>query len=71
MRHEKQVTKFGDVYVSVDDIEHEELISKIMERIGTLPDRCKEVMYLYLVECKKYKEIAEMLDSSVNTLKHI
>lgn len=49
--------------------EHEELIRNIIERIDHLPGRCAEVMRLCFVECKKYKEVADLLDISVNTVK--
>lgn len=68
-RHEEQELLKDELYVATDSQEHEELIAKIMLRIAMLPERCSEVMYLYLVECKKYKEIAEICHISVNTVK--
>ncbi|NCE72101.1 RNA polymerase sigma-70 factor [Odoribacter sp. Z80] len=69
VRHAEQKPEAEEVYLPADDAGHEELILKIKARIGTLPDRCREVMFLYLIECKKYKEIAEILGISVNTVK--
>lgn len=69
IRHEARESQLENVYFPEEDSEHEELIAKIRQRIDTLPDRCREVMFLYLVECKKYKEIAEILNISVNTVK--
>ncbi|MDE5610534.1 MAG: RNA polymerase sigma-70 factor [Odoribacter sp.] len=68
-RHAGRETGQEQVYFPADDTGHEELILKIKERIATLPDRCREVMFLYLVEGKKYKEIAELSGISVNTVK--
>ncbi len=51
------------------DTEHEELIENIMKRIDQLPERCRIVMQLCFIECKRYKEVADMLDISVNTVK--
>ena len=47
----------------------EELLRLIMERIDQLPERCSQVMKLCFIECKKYKEIADELNISVNTVK--
>lgn len=68
-RHEKSELQKNLLYVETDYSEHEELIRQIMDRIDRLPDRCGEVMRLCFVECKKYKEIAEILGVSVNTVK--
>ncbi|MDE6451753.1 MAG: RNA polymerase sigma-70 factor [Odoribacter sp.] len=69
VRHAEKVSGAEKIYFPADDAGHEELILKIKSRIGMLPEKCREVMLLYLVECKKYKEIAEILDISVNTVK--
>lgn len=68
-RHEEQESQTELLYFSGEDTGHEELVSKIIARINSLPERCQEVMYLYLVENKKYKEIAGLLNISVNTVK--
>jgi len=47
----------------------EELLERILARIELLPERCSQVMKLSFIECKKYKEIAEELNISVNTVK--
>ena len=69
VRHAELEAKAEAIYFPADDAGHEELILKIKDRIVKLPDKCRELMYLYLIECKKYKEIAEMLGISVNTVK--
>lgn len=68
-RHEEQQVKSNSWIVEPNYDEHEELIQAIMQKINDLPDRCGEVMRLCFVECKKYKEIAELLNISVNTVK--
>ena len=68
-RHKTEEIKTGEIYASLPDHEQEELIDRIMHRIADLPERCRDVMWLYLVECKKYKEIAEQLNISVYTVK--
>lgn len=40
-----------------------------MDSIDRLPERCREVMRLCFVECKRYKEVAALLGISVNTVK--
>ena len=56
-RHEENESYKNLLYAETDYSEHEELI------------RCGEVMRLCFIECKKYKEIAEILGVSVNTVK--
>ena len=68
-RHEENESYKNLLYAETDYSEHEELIRQIMNRINQLPDRCGEVMRLCFIECKKYKEIAEILGVSVNTVK--
>ena len=68
-RHEELQFQEGEKYVSPDDEQHEELICNIIKRIDELRDRCGEVMRLCFIECKKYKEIADLLGISVNTVK--
>lgn len=49
--------------------DNEELINRIIRRMEELPEKCREVMRLCFMESKRYKEIAEQLDISVNTVK--
>ena len=56
-------------YTLSDDPAREELVERILARIELLPERCSQVMKLSFIECKKYKEIAEELNISVNTVK--
>jgi len=57
-----------DVVYSED--EHRELVRKVKLIINQLPDRQREVYLLHKVENLKYKEIAEQLDISVNTVEN-
>ncbi|MGL5683748.1 MAG: RNA polymerase sigma-70 factor [Marinifilaceae bacterium] len=72
--------KVRDKYVEVELIfgsemhehsytEHDEMIQRVMARIDKLPAKSREVVNLYFLERKKYKEIAEELGISVNTVK--
>ncbi len=68
-RHEAMLLLKGEISVEPDAEGHEELVRNIMDSIDRLPVRCREVMRLCFVECKRYKEIAELLGISVNTVK--
>lgn len=68
-RHVQHELTFAELYNEIDTSGQEELIKQVMERIDRLPERCREVMRLCFMDCKKYKEIAEILDISVNTVK--
>lgn len=59
----------GCVELGENDWEHEELICDIIQRIDKLPARCSVVMKMCFIECKHYKEIADSLGISVNTVK--
>lgn len=68
-KHVQQELTVESVYTLPDATDRDELIRLIIERIDHLPERCSQVMKLCFIECKKYKEIAEELDISVNTVK--
>ena len=51
-------------------IESMELEGKIMEVIGSLPEKCREVFELNRFEGMKYSEIAEHLNISVKTVEN-
>ncbi len=51
-------------------IESMELEEKIMEVIGTLPEKCREVFELSRFDGLKYNEIADKLDISVKTVEN-
>lgn len=68
-RHAQEELTLGSIYADAYSEEEEELLEAILRRIDQLPGKCAEVMRLCFVECKKYKEIAELLGISVNTVK--
>ena len=55
---------------SVTDVEYRELRKKVDETIGKLPDRQKQIFLLSREEGLSYKEIAEQLGISVNTVEN-
>ncbi len=67
--HVRQHLADDPTYTLSDDPTREELLERILNRIERLPERCSQVMKLSFIECKKYKEIAEELNISVNTVK--
>lgn len=68
-KHISRQLAFGNLYDTMDDCGYEELLARIMKRVDELPDRCREVMYLCFVECRKHKEIADMLNISITTVR--
>jgi RNA polymerase sigma-70 factor (ECF subfamily) len=50
--------------------EHKELMQKVRSIINQLPDRQREVYLLHKIDNLKYKEIAERLEISVNTVEN-
>jgi len=63
-----QVLLFDGNAIESTQIEQEELESKILYTIESLPDRCREVFKLSRIEELKYKEIAEKMGISVKTV---
>jgi len=59
----------GELDVS-SAIESMELEEKILEVIGSLPEKCRQVFELNRFEGLKYSEIAEKLDISVKTVEN-
>jgi RNA polymerase sigma-70 factor (family 1) len=51
------------------NIAEEELYSTLIEALNSLPEKCKEVFELSCIEGLKYKDIAQQLDISINTVK--
>lgn len=58
---------FGSV--SNEVTEHETRLARIEEKIKQLPDKQREVFLKCVLEEKKYKEVAEECDISLNTVK--
>jgi RNA polymerase sigma-70 factor (ECF subfamily) len=51
-------------------ISGEDIEKTVQQAIDKLPSRCREIFILNRVEGKKYREIAEILDISVNTVEN-
>ncbi|SFS49031.1 RNA polymerase sigma-70 factor [Lutibacter maritimus] len=56
-----------DEIIDFENIEKEKI--KIYQEIEALPEKCKEVFKAIVIENLKYKEVAEQLGVSVNTIK--
>ena len=52
-----------------EEDDFEELYARLQAVMETLPPKCREIFVLGCVESMSYKEIAEQLDISVNTVK--
>jgi RNA polymerase sigma-70 factor (ECF subfamily) len=63
---EMQAISLMGNYELVDD---EELIEKVKAAIDQLPEKCRETFKMSVIQDMKYKEIAEELDVSINTVK--
>ena len=57
--------QFDEAVSSISEVEN--LLSRTMQK---LPERCREIFLLSRIEGLKYKEIAERLDISVNTVEN-
>ncbi|RGY94117.1 RNA polymerase sigma-70 factor [Parabacteroides sp. AM58-2XD] len=57
--------QFDESFLTISEVEN--LIDEV---IGKLPERCREIFILSRMEGLKYKEIAERLDISVNTVEN-
>ena len=49
--------------------DEEALYGRLEEKLGELPERQREVLMMCVVEGKKYREVAEELDITLNTVK--
>ena len=52
-----------------EEIIEEEVHAALLKAVESLPDKCKRVFELCCIEGLKYKEVAEELNISVNTVK--
>lgn len=52
-----------------DEAMDEEIYERINNAIARLPEQCRLIIHKSVVENKKYQEIAEELDISINTIK--
>lgn len=68
-RYEREILAGGQE-ADVDEGENfEDLYARLQEVMDTLPAKCREIFILGCVEGMSYKEIAEQLGISVNTVK--
>lgn len=67
---EKELEDIVDIFECNDEEYISEISKKIYIELDKLPDKCREVFKLIVLENKKYKEVAEILDISVNTVKY-
>ena len=73
--HEKVEERYRQemMMTGVDDSDEndnfEELYDRLQSIMETLPPKCREIFILGCMESMSYKEIAEQLDISVNTVK--
>lgn len=76
--HQNVHLRYEKEYISVNPVEFEmnydaEELDALRERlnvfIDSLPEKCREIFILACVEGLKYREVAERLDVSVNTVK--
>ena len=56
-----------DEFIDLENLHKEKI--KLHEQVETLPDKCKEVFKAIVLGDLKYKEVAEELGISVNTVK--
>lgn len=62
--------KLSDEATEFDfNILQEELYTILIDALNSLPEKCKEVFELSCLEGMKYRDIAEQLNISVNTVK--
>ncbi|MFA5262589.1 MAG: sigma-70 family RNA polymerase sigma factor [Opitutaceae bacterium] len=54
---------------TVDSLDHQYRLEVLIEAVASLPERCREVMMLRHLDGLSYKEIAEQLGISPNTVK--
>ena len=67
---EKYRQEFKEEILPDWDAEEIELLrQKLNEFVQTLPDKCREIFVMACIEGVKYREVAEKLDVSVNTVK--
>ena len=65
LKADEELEQFDEAVSSISEVEN--LLSQTMQK---LPERCREIFLLSRIEGLKYKEIAERLDISVNTVEN-
>nr|WP_255409833.1 RNA polymerase sigma-70 factor [Flavobacterium sp. 2] len=74
LKKEQKVIKLNDElsHETLDfdfNILEEELYATLTQALNSLPEKCKEVFELSCIEGLKYKDVAEQLNISINTVK--
>ncbi len=69
-RYELKQLNASEIYDAFKADNEDVLIEHIIQRIDTLPEKCRSVMRMCFLECKKYREIASAMNISVNTVKY-
>ncbi len=59
----------SDIFETYNDEEKVRLYEKVHEIIAVLPDKMKQIVIMKYINDYKYKEIADELDVSINTVK--
>ncbi len=60
----------AQLFAGVEDVEIDETVEKkLKDALNVLPDRCREIILLKVVEGKKNKEIASLLGLAETTIK--
>lgn len=60
----------AQLFAGIEDIEIDEVVSKRLQNaLNALPDKCREIILLKVVEGKKNKEIADLLGLAETTIK--
>lgn len=67
---ENELEDIVDIFACNDEEYINEISGKIYAELDKLPEKCREVFKLIVLGNKKYKEVAEILDISVNTVKY-
>ena len=68
--HFEEITNIPEMPASIEDNWYENIpFDKIKMAINELPDGCRNVFSLYLLENYKHREIADLLNISVSTSK--
>ena len=54
---------------NADSEDAQELMRLLLQAVEALPERCKKIFVMATIEKRKYKEVADLLGISVNTVK--
>lgn len=67
-RHQEEVIR-EQLFLNEESVDFSAIIEKIRSVIDTLPENCRKIFLMAVIEGKGYAETAETLDISVNTVK--